>query len=151
MRVCALAQRASVNPGLEAFAIAAEIAEELDELRKANLKLANEQFAAMPAPERKKEHYGAMFKPYSKPAQYEWPQPVVDAEQALAAAKALAKADGTAKVVERTFDFEADRMFSVQALAQPAAGGLGIEEIMAGAMVYVEAKMNNETREARNG
>jgi hypothetical protein len=144
LHVCGLVRRAAVNSGLEAFAVASEIELELDELRKANLKLANEQFAAMPAPERKKERHGAMFKPYSRPAQYEWPQPVLDAERALADARERAKADGTAKVVERAFDFESDRMFSVQVLARPAPSAAKIKEVMAGAMVYVDAKMNNK-------
>lgn len=144
LHVCALVQRAQAAAGLEAFALAGRIADELEELRKANLKLANEQFAAMAAPERRKEHFGAMFKPYTKPAQYEWPQQVQDAEKALNAAKALAKADGTAKVAERAFDFESDRMFSVQVLAGPPEGGSRIDDIMASAMVYVEAKQQTK-------
>jgi hypothetical protein len=145
LRVCELVNGIDVNSGLAAFAAAAKIEDELAELRKANLKLANEQFLAMSPADRKKRHYGVLFKQYTAPAQYEWPQAVVEAEAKLKDAKALAKADKSAKQIKPPeLDLAVDRTFSVQVLDEPRIDESNVEAIMAGAMVYVEAKQQKK-------
>jgi hypothetical protein len=79
----------------------------------------NREFKNLQTNNPKKKQFvvnGCVFKSYTKPAAYDWPDKVLRKEAELKQAKAAAKEDGTAILKQVSPDIETDKSFSVSVM-----------------------------------